>query len=350
MSDAPPGRFHGKRPAQERDGEAFFMRVVFLGSGEFAVPSLVSLLEGGAEVPLVLSQPDRKKGRGGKTAPTPVTREAKERSLTVFTPEKIRDPAALEKIRAVAPDFLVVAAYGQKIPRSILDLPRIASVNVHGSVLPRHRGASPVAGAIRAGDDVTGVTIQLVADEIDAGDIVLTRTAPIQEDDTCGTLERSLALLGAELLQQALRGLEDGSLRPTPQDHSRATLTGKIRKEHGRIDWRLSADEIVRGARASTPWPGAYSTLPKGGPSGRKSDERLVFTKLKALDDQGVGVPGTVYGVDRDGFTVVCGTGSVRALGIQRPGKKELDAASFLRGFPLSIGESFELLSEETSS
>ncbi len=309
------------------------MKLVFIGSGAFAVDSLQQLCKEGFSVPLVISQPDRRAGRGRDLSPTALKQAALDLGLPCECPEKIREPEVLDRIRSLEPQALLVAAYGQKIPRPLLDVPRLASVNVHGSLLPYHRGASPIAGCLLAGDKVTGVTLQIMADEIDAGDIITQKTLDITDDDNAATLEAKLARLGAELLPPTLRGLDDGSLIPRPQDHSKATHTKKLKKNQGKIPFHEATDKVLCHIRAYTPWPGAFATLT----SGKDQTSKIIITGAtldreaeqaeKRLD------PGTIHRVDGSGFSIRCGDGSMRVLSVQRPGKKAMPADAFLRGF-----------------
>lgn len=325
------------------------MNIVLIASGEFAVDSLEVLVEDpDFAIDLVITQPDRVAGRGRSVRPTPIKERALALELPVITPEKIRDEKVISRIRDLAPEALVVVAYGQKIPRSILDLPTLTSVNVHGSLLPFYRGASPIEGAILGGETTTGVTIQLVADEIDAGDLVLQESLEIEPDDNAESLTRRLASLGAKLLPQALKGLAGKTLVPTPQDHDRATLTRKIKKHHGLISWKEPAEDIVNKIRAYYPWPGAYGFFFSSSDDKKKnSGQKLTLTRARVTSTNAESPdlrPGTITSVTRDQFAVLAGSGKVEILALQRPGKKEMDTASFLRGFALEVGD--ELRSE----
>jgi methionyl-tRNA formyltransferase len=222
------------------------------------VPSLHALKKAGHDIALVVTQPDRPAGRGMKVTPPPVKVAAEELGRAIYQPEKIRDPQAVERIRSVAPDFLVVVAYGQIIPKSVLDLPRLGAINVHASLLPRWRGAAPVARAILAGDGKTGVTIMKMDEQLDHGPILAVRATPIGEDEDAGGLAMRLADMGAELLVETLAHFEE--LRIVGQDHREATIAPKLSRDEGELDWDMGATEIDRRVRGLQPWPGA--TLP----------------------------------------------------------------------------------------
>ncbi len=222
------------------------------------MPSLRALNAAGHDVALVVTQPDRPARRGLKLTPPPVKVAAGQLGLPVYQPEKIRDPEAIERLRSLAPDFLVVVAYGQIIPRSVLEIPRLGAINVHASVLPRWRGAAPVARAILAGDTETGVTIMKMDEQLDHGPVLAVRATPIGEDEDAGSLTGRLAEMGAELLVETLRNFED--LRAVGQDHTQATVAPKLSREEGELDWSMGAADIDRRVRGLQPWPGA--TLP----------------------------------------------------------------------------------------
>jgi len=302
-------------------------RAVFMGTPEFAVPSLAALADREL-VTLVVTNPDRPAGRGLSTAAPPVKEEAVRRGIPVFQPERVRHPEAVARIAAERPDIIVVAAYGQILPQALLDVPRHLCLNVHASLLPRYRGAAPIAWAIARGETVTGVTIMKMDAGMDTGPILLAREIPIADDDTAGTLSRKLAHLGAALLGEALEALREGTLREVPQDGSRATYAPLLKKEHGRIDWSRPAREVRNLVRAMDPWPSAYTSF--GG-------KRL---KVLAADTAGGGgEPGEVLHVGKDGIVVACGDGAVRLLSIQPEGGKAMAAWAFAQGHRLRKGD-----------
>ncbi|HEU4797676.1 MAG TPA: methionyl-tRNA formyltransferase [bacterium] len=309
------------------------LRAVFLGTPAFAVPSLRALLTA-AEVVAVITQPDRPKGRGRRTVPPPVAVFARERGLRVLQPAKLRSPEVLQTLRELAPDIIVTVAYGKIIPKEILDIPRRGSINVHPSLLPKYRGASPIQAALRDGQRETGVTIMYQSMELDAGDIILQRTVPIDPNDTAQTLEEKLAQAGAEALVEALRLIAEDRAPRIPQDPSQATYVGKLSKEHGRIDWSSAAARLVDFIRAMNPWPSAYTW------------HRGQLLKIwKAAATTASGTPGTV--VEKrggEGFVVATGDGGLLVLEVQPEGRRRMSADEYARGARLQIGEVFGML------
>jgi methionyl-tRNA formyltransferase len=304
------------------------VRVVFLGSGSFAIPSLLALLDAGHEVAAVVTQPDKEKGRGRAVTAPPVKPVAQERGLTVLQPRRVKEPDAQAALRALAPDVQVVVAYGQILPTSVIEIPRLRTVNVHGSLLPRYRGAAPVQWAIVRGERETGVTTMLIDAGLDTGPTLLARTEPIRGDDTADVLEARLAALGASVLLETLAGLEAGTLAAVAQDHERATQAPIIRKEDGGIDWTTPAPEIERRVRGFHPWPGASTTLAGRG-----------LRVLRARVAEGGGDPGSVVAVDRDGVHVACGAGTrLVLLDVQPESKRAMPASAFAQGARLAAG------------
>ncbi len=299
------------------------MRVVFLGSGAFAIPSLEALLGAGHEVAAVVTQPDKEKGRGRAMAPPPLKPVALAHGLAVLQPRRVKEPAAQEALRALAPEIQVVVAYGQILPTSVIEIPPRRTVNVHGSLLPRYRGAAPVQWAIVNGEAETGVTTMLIDAGLDTGPTLLARATPIGEDETAEELEARLAVLGGSLLVETLEGLSNGTVHPTPQDHERATHAPIIRKEDGLIDWTLPAVAIERRVRGFHAWPGATTTLAGRG-----------LRILRARVEPGGGeAPGTLVAVDREGLHVACGEGSrLLLLEVQPESRKAMSAAAFASG------------------
>jgi methionyl-tRNA formyltransferase len=301
--------------------------MVFMGTPAFACPILEALLVRADPVVGVVCQPDRPRGRGlGVSAPA-VKRLAEANRLPVLQPERLRDAAFQDALRALAPDLVVVAAYGKILPRAVLDLPPRGCINVHASLLPRHRGAAPIAWSILAGDTVTGVTIMAMNEEMDAGDILLQRETPIAPDDTGGTLGERLARLGAAAIGEAIDGLQAGTLRPVPQPAAGVTFAPRIEREHGRLDWRRTAIELERQVRALAPSPSAFTTL--GG--------KLLKVHRAALAT-GTGPAGQVVAAGPDGLVVAAGTGALRLLEVQLEGRRRLSAAEFLIGHRLAPG------------
>lgn len=306
------------------------MRIVFLGSGAFAIPSFEALLEAGHDVAALVTQPDREKGRGRALAAPPLKPVAQGRGVPVMQPPRIKDPQVQERLRSIAPDVQVVVAYGQIIPRSVIDIPRLGTVNVHASLLPRYRGAAPVQWALAEGERETGVTTMLIDEGLDTGPILLARATPIGEEETAADLEGRLSRLGAEALLESLAGLAEGSLRPTPQDHARATLAPLLRKEDGRIDWSLPAPIISRRVRAFHPWPGSVTLL----------EGRLLKVLRARPEANGPGSPGSIVAVGAEGIVVACGEGTrLRLLEVQPESRRPMAAAAFASGARLTAGD-----------
>ena len=251
-----------KQPSPRRRGNATFFRIVFAGTAQFAVPSLRVLQAAGHEISLVVTQPDRPAGRGMKVAAPPVKVAAQEMGLPVYQPERIREPEALERIGAASPDLLVVVAYGQIIPRSVLSLPRLGAINVHASLLPRWRGAAPINRAILAGDWKTGVSIMKMDEQLDHGPVLAVRETPIAEGEDAATLTTRLAELGADLLVETLENFD--SMTAVAQDHVQATVAPRLNKVEGELEWSMGAHEIDRRVRGLQPWPGVTLPTPRG--------------------------------------------------------------------------------------
>ncbi|HEX5132740.1 MAG TPA: methionyl-tRNA formyltransferase [Candidatus Krumholzibacteria bacterium] len=307
-------------------------RVVFMGSPDFAVPSLDALCESRRYRPaLVVSQPDRPRGRGQTVSPTAVRARALELGIPTLTMDRATYADGVRAVTAQSPEVIVVVAFGIILRRDLLDLPAHGCVNVHASLLPRHRGVSPIQAAILHGDAETGCTTMLIDEGVDTGDMLLQERTPVLPDDTAGTLTGRLATLGAGLLIRTLDGLFDGSVRPVVQDHALATSTKKIRKVHGAIDWSRDAVAIARQIRAMTPWPSAYTTL-----DGR----RLIITgAVVAGGAAGAGEPGTVVSVDP--LLVACGDGCIEVRGVRPEGRRAMTPREYAAGHRLSAGARF---------
>jgi methionyl-tRNA formyltransferase len=263
-----------------------------------------------------------------KRRPTPVKAAALALGLPVFQPEKLRAPEAAADLAAWRADVFVVAAYGQILPRRILDLPRLGCLNIHASLLPRHRGASPVHAAVLAGDSESGITIMQMDEGLDTGDILVQEALTLHPRETAGTLHDRLAALAPGALRRALDGLANGTVRRSPQDHAAATYAPKLQKSDGRIDWELDAAILDRRMRGLSPWPGAHTTLPDG---------RLLKI-LDAVPVPGKGNPGTLLAADPAALIVAAGAGAMQILRIQAAGGRALTSAEFLRGLPLPAG------------
>jgi len=304
------------------------VRLIFLGSPPFATPVLAALLRSPFRPLAVVTQPARAQGRGKKVAESAVAELARAAGVELLEPETVRDPAVLEKLRALAPDVFLVVSYGEILRAEFLAIPRLVSLNVHPSLLPRHRGATPVPAAILAGDAVTGVAIQKVAKELDAGDLLLVRETPIRDGETSGELLGRLSEWSGELVLEALALVESGEARYTPQEHARATYCKKLTKEHGRLDWTKPAVELERLVRAMNPWPGAATKLPNG------TD---LFVWRASVADGPAAAPGTILEASKR-LLVSTGERALELTEVQLPGKRPLPAADFLRGARLEAG------------
>lgn len=299
------------------------MRVVFLGSGFFAIPSFEALLAAGHELVALISQPDRQKGRGRALAPPPLKPVAEARQVKVLQPRRVREPEAQEALRSLHPDVQVVVAYGQILPGAVIDIPRLGTVNVHASLLPRYRGAAPIAWAIARGEIETGVTTMLVDEGLDTGPMLLKRAIPIGPDETTAELTPRLARLGAELLVETLRELERGALRPEPQDPALATHAPILQKEDGRIDWTQPAPHLACRVRGFNPWPGAFTTW---------DGARLALWRARA-EPGSAAPPGEILGRHGDALLVACGAGTTLSLlEVQPAGRKRMSGAAFALG------------------
>jgi methionyl-tRNA formyltransferase len=306
-------------------------RIVFMGSPDFAVPSLNALHASGRYAPrLVVSQPDRPRGRGRAVDPTPVRARALALGIPTLTMTKEDYAPGADVIRAARPDAIVVVAFGLILRRDLLELPPFGCINVHASLLPRHRGVSPIQAAILAGDAVTGCTTMRIDEQVDTGNILLRAETPIQPDDTTGTLGARLARIGADLLMLTLDGVFDGSLHEVPQDVSGASLTRKIRKRHGLIDWSRDAASLARHVRAMTPWPSAY-TFCRG--------RRLQIDAVVPGPPGTRAAPGTVISVDP--LVVACGEGVLEIRALRPEGRRAMTPAEFRAGNALETGDVF---------
>ena len=309
------------------------MKLLFMGSGSFAVPSLRALLASPShEVVALVTQPDKPAGRGHRLRFPPTKHVAIERGLDVHQPARVRHPEALELVRELAPECIVVIAYGQIIPKSILDIPPKGIINVHASLLPRYRGAAPIQWAIARGETETGVSTMVMDEGLDTGPVLLQEPTPIGPDETSSELEPRLAAMGASLLERTLEAWADGALVPTPQNDSDATLAPRIKKQDALVDWSLPAEAIGSRVRAFDPWPVAFTTF-AGVP--------LRIWKAEALAGTTTSPHGTVVAVGDggDSVDVACGGGTILAIkDVQLSGKARLAAADFARGKHLRLG------------
>jgi methionyl-tRNA formyltransferase len=305
------------------------MRVMFWGTPEFAAPALRALVGEGFEVCTVITRPDKPVGRDRILTPPPIKLIALEESLPVFQPSSPREPDFYELLEVVAPDLSVVVAYGHILPRAIIDLPRLGTLNIHASLLPALRGAAPIQAAIREGLTETGVTIMRMVPALDAGPIVLQSRTPIADDETCGELQGRLSEMGALALIQALTLLELGRATERPQDDALATYARKVDRETTRLDWTLDAREVANAIQAYDPRPGSW-TIHRG------SDVKL-FGSRRIFDMDGK--PGEVLASEPEGIIVACGAGAVRICDVQPSGKRRMQAAEWHRGRGISVGD-----------
>lgn len=308
------------------------LRIIFMGTPELAATSLAALLrEPALQIVAVVTQPDRPKGRELKLQPSPVKELALLSQLPVLQPVKAREENFISELRALQPDLIAVAAFGQILPKAILDLPRLGCLNVHTSLLPKYRGASPIQSAILNDETETGVTIMKMDVGLDTGDILTQQTTPILPADNAATLHDRLAQIGGELLVATIRDYAAGKISPRPQQHEHATHVTKINKEAGRIDWTQPARVIWNRVRAFTPWPGAYTFLP-----GTTKPVLLKIWQAEALPQ--TGAPGVILHADKTGITIGCGAGTLRVTNLQREGGRRLEVADFLAGNSLPPG------------
>ncbi len=308
------------------------MRLVFFGTPQFAIHSLEALVGAGHEVQLVVTRPDRPSGRHMRVTAPEVVGAARRLGLPLAQPEKLGVDAFVYRLRVLSPDVAVVVAFGRLISPRVLTIPRFGFVNVHPSLLPRHRGPSPIESAILAGDAETGVTTMLLDEGMDTGPILLQRSTPIGAREHAPELEGRLSRLGAELLVRTLAGVAAGTITPTPQDESRATVTAKLERKMGHVDWELRADDLARRCRAFDPWPGLYTSF---------RGVRLKVHGLKAGEaKRGDEPPGTVVAVSSTGIAVRCGGGTVALVTeVQREGKRRIPADAFVIGERVALGE-----------
>ena len=308
--------------------------LIFMGTPDFAVPSLQRLTEFGADIRLVVTQPDRPSGRGKRLTPPPVKLAAEALGLEVYQPERIRRGEVVERIRSCDPECAAVVAYGQILPRELLDVPPLGAVNVHASLLPAYRGAAPIHRSILSGDAVTGVTIMLLDEGMDTGPILTRRELPIEAADTFATVHDKLAAVGAELLVETLIEWKAGHVRPQPQGEVGVSLAPPIRKEELHLAWDVPARQVVHAIRAFDPWPGAFSF---------HQGKRIKCFRASVLAWKGEGRPGEVVGRTENGLVVLAGDGRAVSVGeLQLEGLRRLAAGEFLRGRPIASGSLLE--------
>ena len=304
------------------------MKIIFMGTPDFAAASLEALIDSRHEIQAVVTQPDKPKGRKGELTPSPVKVIAKREGIKVYQPLKVRDEEFVKTLRAYNPDVMVVVAFGQIIPLSILKMPKYGCVNIHGSLLPKYRGAAPIQWAVLDGEKETGITTILMDEGIDTGDILLKKTIKIEADETSGSLFDKLMALGAETILETLDELEKGNLTPTKQGESPTAYAKMLTKAMGLIDFTRSAKELDCFVRGMDPWPSAYTLL---------AGKTLKLWKVRAVE--GGGKAGSVIEIGKEGFTIACGEGAIEVLEVQLEGKKRMSAGDFLKGSTLNIGQ-----------
>lgn len=307
------------------------MRLVFCGTPEFAVPTLEAVIAAGHEIALVVTQPDRAAGRGMVTQASPVKRVAMERGIPVAQPEKIKNnPEFRAQMEAIAPDAILVVAYGRIIPQWMLDLPPMGNINLHGSLLPKYRGAAPIQWAVASGEVVTGVTTMRLDAGLDTGDMLLAQVVPIGQEETAIDVYGTLAPVGAELMVETLRQLECGLVFPQVQDHALATLAPILKREDGWIDFSRTAQQIYDRWRGFQPWPGAHTVL---------RGKKLIAQRVHVAGERAEVEAGVLI-VEGESLLVGCGGGTVLGLDeVQVEGKRRMNAAEFLRGYHVRSGE-----------
>lgn len=325
------------------------MRVVFMGTPDFAVGALNALLNAGHEVAAVVTKPDKQKGRDLKMQFSPVKECALAHGLTVFQPAKIKAPEAVAQLMTYEADIFVVAAFGQILSKEILEMPRYGCINIHASLLPKYRGASPIQYAILNGDDMTGVTIQQMAEGVDTGDILAMKAIPVEEDDTGGSLFDKLSALGAELLVKTLPRIKAGEIIPVKQQEEDAVYVGMLTKEMGRIEWGRDAASLERLVRGMNPWPSAYCSFRgkslkiwTAGVSPAESKEENAHIGFFKHAEEKEAVPGEVLFVTKDSIYVQTGDGALILKEVQLAGKKRMPVRDFLLGCPVKAGEVLE--------
>ena len=310
------------------------LKIVFMGTPEFAVPSLKALIVAGNKVVSVVTQPDKPKGRGKVLTPPPVKELALQHNIPVLQPEKIRDETFINVIKGLCPDIIVVIAYGKILPKAILDIPPKGCINVHASLLPKYRGAAPINWAIINGEPETGITTMLMDEGMDTGDILLTEKIKIKDDDTASDIHDRLKDLGAQVLLKTIHALEKGTIKPVPQDNFQASYAPMLKKEDGRIDWTLGPEGIRNLIRGLNPWPGAYT---------RWEGMQIKIFKAEITSKEKVAeLPGTVlYSIDK-GICVATGKGSLLITELQPENRNRMSVSEFIKGYRIAKGQIFD--------
>ncbi len=306
------------------------MKVIFMGTPDFSVGTLEALIEAGHEVVLAVTQPDKPKGRGKEMQFTPVKECALKYDIPVFQPRRVREAECVEELRKYNADIMVVVAFGQILPKEILEMTPYGCVNVHASLLPKYRGAAPIQWAIIDGEAVSGVTTMQMNEGLDTGDMLLKTEIVLEENETGGSLHDKLADAGAKLCVQTLKALEDGTVTPVAQGEATTAYAKMLDKQLGNIDWSQSAEAIERLIRGLTPWPSAYTDW---------NGKVMKIWDAAVASGNSSGVPGTIVKVEKDTFCVQTGEGLLQIRELQIPGKKRMDAGAFMRGYQITVGE-----------
>lgn len=305
------------------------MNVIFMGTPDFAVPALESIVNAGYDVSLVVTQVDRRRGRGKKLQPTEVKAKALELGLEVFQPENVNTKESIEKIKSLEPDFIVVAAYGQILKKELLEIPKYNIINIHASLLPKYRGASPINWAIVNGDEKTGITIMEVVEGLDSGDMILKEEIKIEEDDDASIIHDKLSEIGGGLVVKAMRSLADGTATLVPQDDDLSCYAPKLSREDGEIDWSKTALEIRNQVRGFKPWPSAFT---------KYKDDRMTIHWVEIVEEDYPGEIGEIVRVTDDGIYVKTGEGIVNIVELQFPGNRSMKTEDYLRGNEIEEG------------
>jgi methionyl-tRNA formyltransferase len=320
------------------------LKVVFAGTPDFAAVALRALIDSRHQVIAVYTQPDRPAGRGRKLQASPVKKLAEENNIPVYQPESLKGDEQQQELKNLDADIMIVAAYGLILPQAVLDIPKMGCLNIHASLLPRWRGAAPIQRAILAGDSETGITIMQMNAGLDTGDMLSTTSCPINKAETGGSLHDKLAELGAHSLLTTLDDLQAGNLSAVPQDDELATYAHKLDKQEAQLDWQQSAQQLHNQVRAFNPWPVAFFMI---------EDKAVRVWQTEVIDEQDTSgnLPGTVIRANKKGIDIACGQGALRLLQLQPPGKKPMDAASFLNGRSdwLAIGTQLKQLDSNAS-
>lgn len=307
--------------------------IIFMGTPDFAIPSLEAISESHNNLIGIVTQPDRPRGRGKRLRPSPVKSWALDKGIDIYQPENINDPDSVELLKSLKPDLIVTAAFGQIVSKDVLDIPSLGCINVHASILPRYRGASPIQQAIIDGEEETGITIMYMDEGMDTGDIILQKYTSIDPDENAGSLHDRLALLGGRTLKEALELFEQGRPEGVPQDHDSATYCKKIDKSWGEINWNMPATQLKNLVRGLTPWPGCFTFY---------NDERLKIWKVeiinKQLGEADQAASEVVISNQTDGLVVQCGDGLVRLICIQGAGGKPMKDITYLMGHSIPVG------------